>query len=74
MEVRSAGTVTGRSKSFHRAKARAIEKFEREFLVSRLKECGGIVSRAARHAGLSERNFHAKLKLYGISSMSFRAG
>lgn len=59
--------------TFHEAKARAIEKFERAFLTTALQECGGIVTRAARRAGLSERNFYAKLKLYGISGMNFRA-
>ena len=39
-----------------------------------LTECGGIISRAARRSGLSERNFHEKLKKYGISGKTFRAG
>ena len=60
--------------SFHYAKAKAIEDFERSFLISALRRSGGFVNRAARTAGLSERNFHAKLKRYGISRKVFRAG
>ena len=60
--------------TFHRAKARAIEEFEQAYLVSVLTACAGIVSRAARRAGLSERYFHEKLKKYGISSKEYRPG
>ena len=42
-------------------------------LISILTACGGIVSRAARRAGLSERNFHEKLKKYGLRGKHFRA-
>ena len=38
-----------------------------------LRDCGGIVSRAAGRSGLSERNFHEKLNKYGIDGQSFRA-
>lgn len=58
--------------SFHDAKRRLVEAFEREYLMAVLAECGGIVSRAADRAGLSERGFHQKLRQYGISGMSFR--
>ncbi len=58
---------------FHAAKQDAIERFERDFLTSALRECGGIISRAAGRTGLSERNFHEKLAKYGIDGQSFRA-
>jgi DNA-binding NtrC family response regulator len=58
---------------FQTAKSRAIEEFERSYLTGMLKKCGGIVSRAAHYSGLSERNFHEKLKRYRISAKSFRA-
>ena len=64
--------VTGRPTTFHAAKDRVIEEFEREFLTSSLRQSGGIVSRASQQSGLSERNFHAKLRKYGIRSQSFR--
>ena len=53
--------------------ARAVEDFEREYLTAVLADCGGIVSRAAQRAGLSERIFHEKLRKYGISGKSYRA-
>jgi DNA-binding NtrC family response regulator len=59
--------------TFHEAKERVIERFERDYLTSLLGNCGGIVSRAAARCGLSERNFHEKLKKYGIDGQSFRA-
>lgn len=60
--------------SFHEAKRRVIEKFEREYLIAALTECGGIVYRAAERAGMSERGFHLKLRQHGIDGTSFRAG
>ena len=56
------------TKRFHEAKAETIERFERHFLNSRLREHHGVIAVAARASGLSERNFHAKLKKYGISA------
>jgi len=58
---------------FHPAKAQAVERFERDYLISMLHENGGIISRAAQQSGLSERNFHEKLKKYGIHGKSFRS-
>ena len=58
---------------FQSAKARAIETFERVYLTNILRKCGGIVSRASEYSGLSERNFHEKLKRYGISAKAFRS-
>jgi DNA-binding NtrC family response regulator len=58
---------------FQSAKARAIEAFERVYLTNILRKCGGIVSRASEYSGLSERNFHEKLKRYGISAKAFRS-
>lgn len=60
---------TGR---FHDAKRRLIEQFERGYLVSAIKQSGGIISRAARLAGISERVFHQKLRAYGLHGLSFR--
>lgn len=57
---------------YHVAKENAIREFERSYLIGALLECGGIVSRAARLTGLSERNFHKKLEIYQIDYKSFR--
>jgi two-component system response regulator PilR (NtrC family) len=56
---------------FHVARARALGEFEREFLATLLRECGGNVSRAARRSGLSERHLHVKLKKYGLRGRDF---
>jgi DNA-binding NtrC family response regulator len=74
-EIREATSVTSEQPDrFHEAKARAIETFERAYLIAALSQCGGLVNRAARRVGLSERNFHAKLKKYGLSGRTFRDG
>jgi len=65
--VETAGPV-----GYHAARARAVDDFERDFLVSLLQECGGIVSRAAHRSGLSERHLHVKLKKYGLRGRDFR--
>ena len=68
---RAAGGGAGPA-NFHEAKQVAIEQFERDYLIAVLRDCGGIVSRAAGRSGLSERNFHEKLNRYGIDGQSFR--
>ena len=47
--------------------ARVVERFERAFLVSALNRSGGVIINAARASGLSERNFHVKLRKYGLA-------
>jgi DNA-binding NtrC family response regulator len=74
-EVRAARPAPGAPAltNFHQAKARVVGEFEQAYLTSMLAAAGGIVSRAARCAGLSERNFHEKLKKYNLHSENFRA-
>jgi two-component system, NtrC family, response regulator HydG len=57
---------------FQTAKARAVESFERVYLTNTLRLAEGFVSRASLRSGLSERNFHEKLKRYGINARAFR--
>jgi DNA-binding NtrC family response regulator len=57
---------------FHTERARAVEEFERVYLSNALRKCRGVVTRASECSGLSERNFHEKLKRYGISAGAFR--
>jgi DNA-binding NtrC family response regulator len=52
--------------TFHRAKATVVERFERDYLTSALRRSGGVITEAARLSGLSERNFHLKLRKYGL--------
>ena len=49
------------------AKARAIEQFEREYLLRLMVQCDGNVSRAARAAGKERRSLGRLLKKYGIA-------
>ena len=58
---------------FQTAKARTVESFERSYLTNILRKSGGIVSRASERSGLSERNFHEKLKRYSINARAYRA-
>ena len=52
--------------TFQRAKAEVVERFERDYLASALHRSRGVVTEAARLSGLSERNFHLKLRKYGL--------
>ena len=76
-QVRGAGVsnsspVGVELEDFQTAKARAVESFERTYLTNILRMAGGIVCRASARSGLSERNFHEKLKRYGIHARAFR--
>ena len=73
VRVSDNGVTPSEAEDFQSAKARAVEAFERVYLTNILKKCGGIVSRASEYSGLSERNFHEKLKRYGINAKAFRA-
>src|SRR5574337_294063 len=51
---------------FQRAKAEAVRRFERLYLLRALREAGGNVTRAARIAGKERRAFGKLLKKHGI--------
>lgn len=51
---------------FHRAKARALEAFERDYLVGVLGKAQGNVSLAAKLAGKERRSLGKLLKKYGL--------
>jgi DNA-binding NtrC family response regulator len=55
-------------KCFAEAKASAIKRFERDYLVDLLAEAGGNVSRAARIAGKERRALGKLLKKHGIQT------
>ncbi len=44
----------------------AREEFERQFILQKLRECGGNVSRAAELLGVERSNLYRKLNAYGI--------
>jgi DNA-binding NtrC family response regulator len=64
--ARAPAPAAGDTGLFHRAKATVVERFEREYLMSALSRSGGVITEAARLSGLSERNFHLKLRKYGL--------
>ncbi|MBC8413960.1 MAG: hypothetical protein ISR96_03580 [Nitrospira sp.] len=43
-----------------------IEAYEKETIMTALKECGWVQSAAARQIGISERTMRYKIKKYGI--------
>jgi two-component system response regulator AtoC len=54
------------------ARARLVERFEREYLTRLLKQHKGKVGEVARAAGIAERNLYEKLKAYGLSRDDYR--
>ena len=58
--------------SLRQAKARAIERFEREYLARLLFIHQGNVSGAARSAGTDRRTFQRLLRQYGLERADFR--
>ncbi len=47
--------------------AEARDEFEREFLLRKLEELGGNISRASEALGITPSNLHNKIKKYGIN-------
>jgi two-component system response regulator AtoC len=54
------------------ARARLVERFEREYLTRLLKDHRGRVGEVARAAGIAERNLYEKMKAYGLSREDYR--
>ncbi len=54
------------------ARARLVERFEREYLTRLLRKHGGRVGEVARAAGIAERNLYEKMKAYGLSRDDYR--
>ncbi|HTN53518.1 MAG TPA: sigma-54 dependent transcriptional regulator [Anaeromyxobacter sp.] len=54
------------------ARARLIERFEREYLTRLLKEHKGKIGEVAHAAGIAERNLYEKMKAYGLSRDDYR--
>jgi len=59
-------TESATMQTFQEAKRKTIEEFERRYINNILNECDGIICRAAKRAGIQEKNFHEKLKKYAI--------
>ena len=54
------------------ARARLVERFEREYLTRLLRHHRGKVGEVARAAGIAERNLYEKMKAYGLSRDDYR--
>jgi len=54
------------------ARARLVERFEREYLTRLLRQHKGKVGEVARAAGIAERNLYEKMKAYGLSRDDYR--
>jgi len=61
VEPPASATHPGPPSSFFEARAKAQERFERDFVCALLERCDGNVSRAAREAKLSRRQFYRLL-------------
>ena len=53
--------------SFHDARRMVLERFEHAYLPRVLEREGGVVSRAAAHAGVARQSFHRMMKRLGIA-------
>ena len=54
------------------ARARLVERFERQYLTRLLVAHRGKVGEVARAAGIAERNLYEKMKAYGLSREDYR--
>jgi DNA-binding NtrC family response regulator len=53
--------------SFRDAKERAVQGFERDFLLQALRRHGGNITKAAEEVGMYRQNFQQKMRELGIS-------
>ncbi|NOY57318.1 MAG: sigma-54-dependent Fis family transcriptional regulator [Calditrichaeota bacterium] len=60
------------SKDYNEAKKALVEAFERKFLVQRLVDSVGNVTRAAEIAGIERQSFQRLMKKYNLSSETFK--
>ncbi len=58
--------------SFKAAKQRVVERFERDFISRCLRASDGNITRAAKAAELDYKNFHGKMRRYGIEPADFK--
>jgi two-component system response regulator GlrR len=73
LAVGDLGTALGRDvpaepENYYVSKRNAIDRFERAFVRVSLDACNGIVTRAAKRAGISRQMFHRLMSRHGIES------
>jgi DNA-binding NtrC family response regulator len=59
--------------SFKDAKEQILETFERKYIASVLKRCGGNISRAARESGLHRKSIERLVKKYNLDARAMKA-
>jgi DNA-binding NtrC family response regulator len=59
--------------SFKDAKEQILESFERKYIASVLKRCGGNISRAARESGLHRKSIERLVKKYNLDARAMKA-
>jgi DNA-binding NtrC family response regulator len=52
--------------SYHEAKRRLIEDFEKKYISNLLNKHSGSITKSYEEAGLDRKNFYLKMKKYGI--------
>lgn len=57
---------------FKAAKYKIVSEFERNYLMARLRECNGNITKAAKAAKMYKKNFIDKMKQYGIIGEDFK--
>ena len=65
-ETRDGAQASGGVGNFQRAKAEAIRRFERDYVLVAMRQTGGNVTRAAQIAGKERRAFGKLIKKHGI--------
>jgi DNA-binding NtrC family response regulator len=59
--------------SFKEAKEQLLESFEREYIGTVLKRCGGNISQAARESGLHRKSIERLVKKYGLDAKAMKS-
>ena len=59
-------TGDGEPQEYGPARRLAIDRFEREYVSSRLRESGGVIAQAAARAGISRQMFHRLVRRHGV--------
>ena len=58
--------------NFADARKRAIDRFEKSFVVETLKKCQGSIANAARSSGMTRQNFQRLVSKHGVDPDDFR--
>lgn len=71
MEKPSKKLAQTRDKNFKNSKQIVVERFEKAFLIERLEETKGNITRAAENSGMYKKNFIDKMNYYDLNAKDF---